>query len=146
VLDAGGFSHSHAWELHQSGNRWLIIGDAAEGCGFGASCAGYRIAWASTDGVSWSEGILDPEPIVLGGTSYDGAAGGFLGVSGGTWLSTDGRDWTRVSEGETSGGIGGQVDAIEVTDDGRVVAVGTAYDGTDADPWIAMGELRVGDE
>ena len=147
VLDAGGYSHSHAWELHRSGDRWLIVGDAADGCGFGASCAGYSIAWASTDGVSWSEAILKPEPIVFGGTAYDGAAGGFLGVHGGTWLSTDGREWTRVSDGEMSGAIGGQVDAMEVTDDGRVIAVGTSYDrNSDAGPWISVGELRIGGE
>ena len=146
-LDAGGFSHSHAWELYQSGGRWLVIGDAADGCGFGASCVGYSIAWASTDGASWSEGILEPEPIVFGGTAYDGADGGFLGVHGGTWLSMDGREWTRVSDGETSGVIGGQVNAMEVTDDGRVIAVGTAYDrNSDAGPWISVGELRIGDE
>jgi hypothetical protein len=147
VLDPGGYSHSHAWELHRSGDRWLIIGDAADGCGFGASCAGYSIAWASPDGVSWSEAILQSEPIVIGGTAYDGAAGGFLGVHGGTWLSTDGREWTRVSDGETSGAIGGQVDAMEVTEDGRVIAVGTAFDrNSDAGPWISVGELRIGDE
>ena len=146
-LDAGGFSHSHALELHRSGDRWLVIGDAANGCGFGASCAGYSIAWASPDGVSWSEAILEPEPIAFGGTAYDGAVGGFIGVHGGTWLSIDGRDWTRVSDGETSGGIGGQVNAMEATDDGRVVAVGTAYDrDSDAGPWISVGELRIGDE
>lgn len=147
VLDAGGSSYSHAWELHRSGDRWLVVGDAADGCGFGASCAGYAIAWASPDGVSWSEAILEPEPIVLGGTAYDGTAGGFVGVRGGTWLSADGRGWTRVSDGETSGAIGGQVDAIEVAVDGRIIAVGTAYDSTsDTDPWISVGELRIGDD
>jgi hypothetical protein len=34
-----------------------------------------------------------------------------------------------------------------VTDEGRVIAVGTAYDrDSDAGPWISVGELRVGDE
>ena len=147
VLDAGGFSRSHAWKLHRSGDQWLIVGDAADGCGFGASCAGYAIAWASADGVTWSEAILEPEPIVFRGTAYDGAGRGFLGVHGGTWLSTDGRQWTRVSDGETSGAIGGQVNAMEVTDDGRVIAVGTGYDrNSDAGPWISVGELRIGDE
>ena len=48
---------------------------------------------------------------------------------------------------ETSGAIGGQVTAMEVTDDSRVIAVGTAYDrDSDAGPWISVGELRIGGE
>ena len=121
------------------------MGDAADGCGFGASCAGYAIAWASTDGVSWSEAILEPEPIVFGGTAYDGAVGGFLGVHGGTWLSADGRNWTRVSDGDERA-IGGQVNAIEVTDDGRVIAVGTTYAAIQMPARDLVGELRSGDD
>ena len=148
LLHDGGFSRAHPSALYGSGDRWLVVGIAGHTCGFGASCVGYPIAWASPDGIGWSDAIVDVEPIrLLGGNAYDGAANGFVGVHGGTWWSPDGETWTRVSDGETSGAIGGGVEAIAAKDDGRLVQVGTAYDGSsNGSPWIAVGELRFGAE
>jgi len=147
LLHDGGFSSADPLSLYRSGGRWLVVGIASDGCGFGASCAGHPIAWASPDGLGWSEAIVDVEPIRLGRNAYDGTSAGFVGAHGATWWSPDGESWTRVSDGETSGAIGGQVDAIAATDDGRLVQVGTAYDGnSNGRAWIAVGELRLGDD
>lgn len=147
LLHDGGFGRAQPVSLYEAGDRWLVVGIASDGCGLGASCVGYPIAWASPDGVGWSEAIVDVEPIrLLGGNAYAGTSAGFVGVHGGTWWSLDGQRWTRVSDGETSGAIGGQVDAIAATDDGRLVQVGTAYDNdSNGRAWIAVGELRLGD-
>lgn len=147
TLDAGGSSRGHAASLYRSGHGWLLVGDVSDGCGFGASCPGYRSAWVSPDGIAWSDALLDADPIRMGSSAYAGAEAGMLGVGNGTWLSPDGRDWVRVSDGETSGGLGGQTDAVVMTDDGTVVAVGTLHDRLgEAGPWIAVGELRFGEE
>ena len=147
VLDAGGSSRGHASALHWSGHGWLLVGGVSDGCGFGASCPGQLSAWTSPDGLAWSDAVLDTDPMRMGASAYAGGDDGFIGVGNGTWLSRDGRDWVRVSDGETSGGLGGQTDAVVMTDDGTLVAVGTLHDRLgEAGPWIAVGELRIGEE
>lgn len=147
VLDAGGSSRGHASALYRSGHGWLLVGGVSDGCGFGASCPGQQATWASPDGLAWSDALLDADSILMGASAYAGGDAGFIGVGNGTWLTRDGRDWVRVSDGETSGGLGGQTDAVVMTEDGTLVAVGTLHDRNgEAGPWIAVGELRIGQE
>ncbi len=142
VLDAGGFNRGYASKLYRSGDGWLAVGGAADGCGFGGSCPGHSAAWFSTDGVAWTDVLLDGYP-----SAHVGVRNAFVGVGNGTWLLRDGHGWERVSDGETSGALAGQADALAATDDGRLVVVGTTYDSTsDADAWIAVGEFRIDGE
>ncbi len=46
---------------------------------------------------------------------------------------------------EQSDGAPDGTDALAVGPDGRLVAVGTRYDGSDADPWITVAELEGSD-
>ena len=110
--------------------------------GFGASCVGHTIAWTSPDGVRWSAGRID-EPWLDGGMAYAGSAEGFVAVGHGTtWYSADGNVWVEVDDrGTGSEALIGQPDALVMTDRGQLAAVGTAYDGTDGDAWIAIGFL-----
>ena len=143
LLDAAGFRVLHASTLTRAGTSWLATGGGGDGCGFGASCPGVSLSWGSADGLTWSRAAGAAEPTVAGTTDPAGAADGFLGVShGATWLSPDATSWMRLSEGETSGELAGQVDAVTLTDDGQIVVAGTTYDAnSDAGPWIAIGEL-----
>ena len=147
VLDAGGSSRSHASALYRSGHGWLLVGGVSDGCGFGASCPAQQSTWTSPDGLAWSDAVLDADPIQMGASAYAGRDDGFIGVGNGTWLSRDGRDWVRVSDGETSGALDGQTDAVVMIDDGTLVAAGTLHDRNgSAGSWVAVGELRIGDE
>jgi hypothetical protein len=142
LLDRAGFDVAQPMQLHRSAQGWLVVGTAGDVCGFGASCVGHAIAWTSPDGVRWSAGRLD-EPWLSGGVAYAGSSEGFVAVGHGTtWWSADGNAWVEIADGGTGpGALIGQLDALAMTDDGRLAAVGTTHNGTDADAWIAIGFL-----
>jgi len=142
VLDRAGFEVAQPMQLHRSAQGWLAVGMAADVCGFGASCVGHPIAWTSPDGVRWSAGHID-EPWLTGGIAYAGSAEGFVAVGHGTtWYSADGNVWVEVDDrGTGSEALIGQPDALVMTNRGQLAAVGTTYDGTDGDAWIAIGFL-----
>jgi hypothetical protein len=144
LLDRAGFDAVTPTALHRSAQGWLAIGIGADLCGFGASCPGYTIAWTSPDGVRWSAGITEVEPWHTGGIAVAGSAEGFVAIGhGATWWSADGNAWVEVADGGSGAqALIGQPDAIFMTDGGQLAAVGTTYDGTDPDAWIATGVLQ----
>lgn len=134
LLDAADWPVAYPYELHRSGDTWLAVGVAGQVCGFGGSCPGYPIGWASDDGLAWSGAILDGEPIGTGGYAYAASDIGFVAVGyQQTWAATDGGEWARMPDGGTDAALAGPADTLAVTDDGRIVAAGT--------DWIAVGEL-----
>lgn len=144
LLDRAGFDVAQPMGLHRSAQGWLAVGIAADVCGFGASCVGYPIAWTSPDGVRWSSAITDVEPLSLGGYAFTGSEEGFVAVGHGTtWWSADGNAWVELDDDGTGAqALVGEPDALFMTDDGRLAAVGTTYEGdADADAWIATGFL-----
>jgi hypothetical protein len=99
-LDAAGFEVARPFELHRSGIAWLALGDVGDVCGFGASCPGFPIAWASDGGLAWSDAVGDIEPIEVGGIAYAGNERGFVAVGhGATWISPDGRRSAAAAAG-----------------------------------------------
>jgi hypothetical protein len=93
--------------------------------------------------VHWSAAATDEEPWHTGGLAFAGSAEGFVAVGhGATWWSADGHSWVELAD-DGSGGeaLAGEPDAIAMTDDGRLLVVGTRFDGADADAWIATGNL-----
>jgi hypothetical protein len=143
LLDRAGFDVARPMELHRSAQGWLAVGIAGDVCGFGASCPGHTVAWTSQDGVEWSAGATGIEPWHTGGIAIAGSAEGFLAVGHGTtWWSADGNSWVALADdGTAAGALIGQPDALVMTDDGRLLAVGTTYEGADADAWVAVGNL-----
>ena len=143
LLDPAGFDSAQPFELHRAGSAWLALGIAGNACGFGASCPGYPIAWASQDGLSWSAALGTDEPISDGGIGFGSGAEQFIAIGRGrSWTSLDGMSWTLD---EQSDGAPDGTDALAVGPDGRLVAVGTRGDGTDVDPWITVAELGTSD-
>ncbi|MBA3586866.1 MAG: exo-alpha-sialidase, partial [Chloroflexi bacterium] len=143
LLDAAGFDSARPFELHRAGNAWLALGIAGDAGGFGASSPGYPIAWASQDGLSWSAALGRDEPISDGGIAFGSGAEQFIAIGRGrAWTSLDGIGWTLH---EQSDGAPDGTDALAVGPDGRLVAVGTRYDGTEVDPWISVAELGTSD-
>jgi hypothetical protein len=143
VLDSAGFEVARPMGLYRSAQGWLAVGIAGDACGFAASCVGKPIAWTSPDGVRWSEGRIGGEPWHTGGIAVAGSAEGFVAVGHGTtWWSADGSSWVEVADGGSGvDALQGQPDALFMTDDGRLLVAGTAYEGADADAWIATGFL-----
>ena len=143
LLDPSGFEVAEPTALHRSAQGWLAIGIASEVCGFGGACQGHPIAWTSPDGVRWSAGVTGTEPWHTGGIAVGGSAEGFVAVGHfTTWWSADGITWVELADGGSGEqALVGEPDAVFMTDRGHLVAVGTTYDGTDADAWIATGFL-----
>jgi hypothetical protein len=51
--------------------------------------------------------------------------------------------WVELEDGGSGDqAVAGQPDAVVMTDDGRLAAVGTTYQRNDGDAWIATGFLR----
>jgi hypothetical protein len=130
----------------ESGDRRLVLGDASRGCGIGASCIGYVIAWAGYP-AAWEWGDAPGSALDAVGDSpllwyphFLVEAGGFLAVGGGAWASEDGSSWTRLDE--NGDGPLGQVSAGVAAED-RIVVGGAVWNaaGDDADAWLAVGEL-----
>ncbi|MEJ7803423.1 MAG: hypothetical protein WKH68_08645 [Candidatus Limnocylindria bacterium] len=143
LLDPAGFDSAQPFELHRAGSAWLALGIAGNAGGFGASCPGYPIAWASQDGLSWSAALGRDGPISDGGIGFGSGAEQFIAIGRGrSWTSRDGMSWTLH---EPSDGAPVGTDALAVGPDGRLVAVGTRGDGTDVDPWITVAELEGSD-
>ena len=116
------------------------MGGAGNWCGWGASCPGLPIAWAS-NGLTWSAAITEGELLNAGAAVYTAAPGGFIAVSRGqTYASADGISWTQLAESSIDGSEGDGA-ALAITDDGRLALVGTRYHGSDVDPWIVFGEF-----
>lgn len=139
VLDAAQFWHASPWNLYGSGTTLLAVGGAGNWCGWGASCPGLPIAWAS-NGLTWSAAITEGELLNAGAAVYTAAPGGFIAVSRGqTYASADGISWTQLAESSIDGSEGDGA-ALAITDDGRLALVGTRYHGSDVDPWIVFGE------
>ena len=143
LLDRAGFDVATPTALHRSAQGWLAVGIAADVCGWGAACIGYAMAWTSPDGVHWSPGITGAEPFHIGGVAIAGSAEGFVAVGHGTtWWSADGNAWVELDDAGTGvNALVGQPDALVMTDDGRLLAVGTIFEGEDADAWAAVGNL-----
>ena len=143
LLDRAGFDVATPTALHRSAQGWLAVGIAGDACGFGGSCPGYTVAWTSPDGVRWSDGMTNVEPFHVGGIAIAGSAEGFVAVGHGTtWWSADGNAWVELDDGGAgAGALVGEPDALVMTDDGRLLAVGTVYEGDDADAWAAVGNL-----
>ena len=143
VLDSAGFDVARPTGLYRSAQGWLAVGTAGEVCGSGASCVGHTIVWTSPDGERWSEGRIDIEPWRSGGIAVAGSSEGFVAVGHRTtWWSADGHTWVELSDsGFGVEALAGQPDALFMTDDGRLLAAGTTYEGADADAWIAAGFL-----
>lgn len=140
VLDSRDFTRADAVELHVSGARALAVGSATRGCGLSASCPGFGMTWSAHDD-EWATARTESHagpPISSAGFASDSR--GFLLVRGGTaWSSADGTYWTELDQlaGLTSVGA---VAAV-VVDGSRVVAVGSSNDGSNADAWLATGDL-----
>jgi hypothetical protein len=143
LLDRAGFDVARPTALHRSAQGWLAVASAGDVCGFGASCPGDTVAWTSPDGVQWSAGATGVAPWDRGGIAIAGSAEGFVAAGHGTtWWSADGNSWVELADGGTAAGaLIGQPDALVMTDDGRILAVGTTYEGVDADAWVAVGYL-----
>jgi hypothetical protein len=142
LLDSAGFGVAQPMELHRSAQGWLAVGIAGAVCGFGASCAGSTIAWTSPDGLGWSAARTGDQPWHTGGIVVAGSAEGFVAVGHATtWWSADGNAWVEVKDGGTGAALVGQPDALHMTDDGRLAAVGTSDGAGGADAWIATGFL-----
>jgi len=143
LLDRAGFDVARPTALHRSAQGWLAVGTAGDVCGFGASCPGHTVAWTSPDSVRWSAGATGVEPWDRGGIGVAGSAEGFVAVGHGTtWWSADGNSWVELADDGTGAeALIGQLDALAMTDDGRLLAVGTTYEGVDADAWVAVGYL-----
>ena len=108
-----------------------------------ASGPGNPIPWASQDGLSWSTALGSDEPISDGGIGFGSGDEHFTAIGRGrSWTSLDGVSWTLH---EQSNGAPDGTDALALGADGRLVAVGTRYDGSDADPWITVAELEGSD-
>ena len=147
LMDAAGFEVAQPTQLYRGPDGWLATGGASSVCGPFGSCAGTPMAWTSADGATWSAGFGDGQPLGIGGVAFARGPAGFIAVGqGNAWASADGSTWARAETGESGHAIMGQTDALAVSPDGtRVVAAGTLYagDGTDPDPWIAVGEVTV---
>ena len=123
------------------GPRGVVArGIASAGCGFGASCAAFPVAWWSSDGVDW--GLLPHLEGPLGSSAASIAAMdglGFIGVGGrAAWYSPDGWAWTTLDAPPSDGDV---VDVV-IRDD-VLVAVGGRYTATGASlGWLGVARLH----
>ena len=115
-------------------NGWVAVGTTGPvGAPTGAT------AWASPDGLTWTEGVagLRPAPgrmkaVSVGGPGFVAVGSDLAGTAAMVWLSPDGREWTVAPTQDSFGyhGLGITMTDVTAGSGGELVAVGHFLFGT----------------